>query len=60
VPVRVIVGSADVVETEASLRAFFGKVIPSAKFLVVPGVSHMAPLEATAAVVIAIRSAQIA
>ena len=60
VPVRVIVGSADVVETEASLRAAFGKVIRGAKFIVLPGVSHMAPLEATAAVVAAIRSAQLA
>ncbi len=57
-PVHIIVGSADVVETEASLRAAFSKVIPSAGYTVLPGVSHMAPLEATAEVVSAIRSAQ--
>jgi len=42
VPVRVIVGGADTVEKEASLRAAFGKVIPSAEFVVLPGVGHMA------------------
>ena len=57
VPVHVIVGSADVVETEASLRAAFGKVLPGTHFIVLPGVSHMGPLEATAQVVDAIRSA---
>ena len=55
VPVRIIVGGADVVETADSLRAAFGKVIPNAEFVVLPGVSHMAPLEATAEVVEAIR-----
>ncbi len=60
VPVHIIVGSADVVETEASLRAEFGKVLPSTNFTVLPGVSHMAPLEATAQVVEAIRSALMA
>ena len=57
VPVHIIVGSADVVETEASLRKDFGKVLPSTTFTVLPGVSHMAPLEATSQVVDAIRSA---
>ncbi len=57
VPVHIIVGSADVVETEASLRHDFGKVLPSTTFTVLPGVSHMAPLEATSQVVDAIRSA---
>ena len=57
VPVHIIVGSADVVETEASLRKDFGKVLPSTTFTVLPGVSHMAPLEATSQVVGAIRSA---
>ena len=56
VPVRIIVGSADVVETEASLRAAFGKVIPGTTFTVLPGLSHMAPLEAPGEVVDAIRS----
>ncbi len=58
VPAHIIVGGADVVETEASLRAAFSKVIPTAKYTVLPGVSHMAPLEATSEVVDAIRSAQ--
>ena len=57
VPVRVIVGAADNVESEASLRAAFGKVLPEAEFIVLPGVGHLAPLEATAEVVGAIRSA---
>ncbi len=57
VPVHVIVGSVDVVETEASLRKDFGEVLPSTTFTVLPGVSHMAPLEATSQVVDAIRSA---
>ena len=59
VPVRVVVGAADKVETEASLRVAFGKVIPGAEFVVLPGVGHMAPLEATAEVVNAIRSAKV-
>ena len=59
VPVRVIVGTADVVETEASLRASFGKVIPGTQFTVLPGLSHMAPLEATGMVAKAIRAAQV-
>ena len=57
VPVHIIVGSADVVETEVSLREAFGKVLLSTTFTVLPGVSHMAPLEATSQVVDAIRSA---
>ena len=58
-PVRIIVGGADIVETEASLRAAFGKVIPSADFIVLPGVGHLSPIEATAEVVEAIRAAQV-
>ncbi len=57
VPVRIIVGSADTVETEASLRAAFGKAVPGTDFVVLPGVGHLAPLEATAEVVNAIRFA---
>ena len=57
VPIHIIVGSADVVETPDSLRAAFGKAISSTGFTVLPGVSHMAPLEATAEVGGAIRSA---
>lgn len=47
VPVTIIVGSADTVETEAALRAEFGKVIPGTDFVVLPGVSHMAPLDSS-------------
>ena len=60
VPVRVIVGGADTVETEASLRTAFGRVIPGTRFIVLPGVGHLAPLEASADVAEAIRSAQLA
>ena len=60
VPVRVIVGSADNIETEASLRAAFERVIPGTQFIVLPGVGHLAPLEASAEVAEAIRSAQLA
>lgn len=60
VPVCIIVGSADNIESEASLRAGFGKAIPSARFVVLPGVGHLAPLEAPADLVAAIRSAQAA
>ncbi len=58
VPVHVIVGSADGIESERSLRATLGKVIPNTEFIVLPGVGHLAPLEATAEVVDAIRHAQ--
>ena len=58
VPVRVIVGTADVVEPEASLRAAFGKAIPGTRFTVLSCLSHMAPLEATGEVAEAIRAAQ--
>ena len=59
VPVRIVVGDADTVEPVASLRDAFGKVLPDTDFIVLPGVSHMAPLEATAQVVNAIRSAKV-
>ena len=57
VPVRVIVGTADNVESEDSLRAAFESILPRAEFIVLPGVGHLAPLEAAAEVVGAIRSA---
>jgi pimeloyl-ACP methyl ester carboxylesterase len=59
VPVRVVVGSADKIESESALRVAFGKVIPRTDFVVLPGVGHLAPLEATAEVVNAIRAARI-
>jgi pimeloyl-ACP methyl ester carboxylesterase len=57
VPVRIIVGGADRIESETALRAAFGKVIPGAVFVLLPAVGHLAPLEATGEVVRAIRSA---
>ena len=57
VPVRVVVGSADTVESERSLRAAFAGVVPAAEFVVLPGVGHLAPLEAPAEVAAAIRVA---
>lgn len=57
VPVSVVVGSADTVESERSLRAAFAGVVPTAEFVVLPGVGHLAPLEAPAEVAAAIRVA---
>lgn len=57
VRVHVIVGGDDRVEPEASLRAAFGKVPGGVAFTVLPGVGHMAPLEAPAELADAIRSA---
>jgi pimeloyl-ACP methyl ester carboxylesterase len=57
VPVHVIVGGADNIESEASLRKAFASVVPQAEFVVLDGVGHLAPLEATAELVAAIRSA---
>ena len=48
VPVHVIVGGADNIETESSLRAAFSGVLPGPEFTVLPGVGHLAPLEAPA------------
>ncbi len=56
VPVHVIVGGDDRVETEASLRAAFGKVLEGVNFVVIPGVGHIAPLGAPAKLASAIRS----
>ena len=56
VAVHVIVGGADNIETESTLRAGFGGVLPAAKFTVLPGVGHLAPLEAPAEVANAIRA----
>ena len=53
--VCVVVGSADTVESERSLRAAFAKVVPGAEFIVLPGVGHLSPLEAPAEVAAAIR-----
>jgi len=60
VSVRVIVGAADNIESEGSLRAAFGGVLPATEFTVLPGVGHLAPLEAPAELTGAIRAALIA
>lgn len=57
VPVHVIAGSDDAVEPEASLRAAFARVLRQVDFTVIPGVGHIAPLEAPSALAEAIRSA---
>lgn len=58
IAVHVVVGSADVVEPEPSLRSAFGKVIPRTAFTVIPGAGHLSPLEATTELAAAIRAAQ--
>jgi len=59
VPIRVVVGENDIVETESALRTAFGEFYPAADFVVIPGTGHLAPLEAPSAVVDAIRTAPI-
>jgi len=56
VPVSVIVGSADTVESEGSLRTAFAGLVPAAEFIILPGVGHLAPLEAPDEVAAAIRA----
>jgi pimeloyl-ACP methyl ester carboxylesterase len=58
VPLHIIAGGDDAVEPAASLRAAFGKTLHDVHFTVIPGVGHMAPLEAPAELARAIRSAQ--
>jgi pimeloyl-ACP methyl ester carboxylesterase len=57
VPVHIIAGGDDSIEPEATLRAAFGKVLRNVNFIVIPGVGHIAPLEAPARLAQAIRSA---
>ncbi len=58
VPVHVIVGSEDRIEEEASLKEAFGGVLPETSFTLIRGAGHLAPLEATAEVALAIHSVQ--
>jgi pimeloyl-ACP methyl ester carboxylesterase len=57
VPVHIIAGGDDAVEPEASLRAAFGKALRKVDFVVIPGVGHIAQLEAPVKVADAIRHA---
>jgi pimeloyl-ACP methyl ester carboxylesterase len=45
-PSTVIVGDADQVEPESFLRREFESRIPGTEFIILPGVGHLAPLEA--------------
>ena len=42
----IIVGDADQVEPESFLRREFESRIPGTEFIILPGVGHLAPLEA--------------
>lgn len=57
VPIRVIVGDKDVVETEAALRAAFDKYYAGTDYVVIDKVGHMIPLEAPVELAHAIRGA---
>jgi pimeloyl-ACP methyl ester carboxylesterase len=57
VPLCIIAGGDDRVESEASLREAFGKVLHGVRMVVIPGVGHIAPLEAPAKLANAIRFA---
>ena len=46
VPTTIIVGDADRVEPESLLRREFETRIPGIEFVILPGVGHLAPLEA--------------
>lgn len=60
VSVCIRVGSADAIEIEAALRAAFGKAMRSTRFIVLPGVDHLVPLEDSTNLVAAIRSTRAA
>jgi pimeloyl-ACP methyl ester carboxylesterase len=57
VPVTVIVGDADKVETEPLLRRELGSRIPGTEFIILPGVGHLSPLEAPGELAAAIMKA---
>jgi len=60
VPVRVIIGGNDQIETEAALRTAFDAHYPGTDYVVVPRAGHLIPLEAPEAVANAIRTARTA
>lgn len=57
IPVCVIIGENDMVETEPALRAAFDEFYPGTKYFVIPRTGHLSPLEAPGDVVEAIRTA---
>lgn len=59
VPIRVILGSADKIESETSLRLAFEKVNHGTRFTILTGIGHLAPLEAASDVAGAIRSSRV-
>ena len=56
VPVTLLVGSLDKVENAGRLREIFGQAIPQTRFIEIPGVGHLSPLEAPEAVASACRA----
>lgn len=56
-PIRVLVGERDHVMPEEKLRPRFDPYYPQAEYVVIPGTGHLSPLEATPAVIDAIRTA---
>ena len=56
VPVTLLVGSLDQVEAPSRLRLIFGQAIPQTRFIEIPGVGHLAPLEAPEVIASACRS----
>jgi pimeloyl-ACP methyl ester carboxylesterase len=57
VPVTVIVGDSDKVETESLLRRELASRIPGTEFIILPGVGHLSPLEAPSELAAAITKA---
>lgn len=55
VPVTLVVGSLDKVEDPSRLREIFGEAVPQTRFVEVPGVGHLSPLEAPDAIASACR-----
>lgn len=57
VPVTVIVGDQDKVESEPVLRRELGSRIRVTEFVILPGVGHLSPLEAPSELAAAIAKA---
>ncbi|SMF20217.1 Pimeloyl-ACP methyl ester carboxylesterase [Azospirillum oryzae] len=50
IPTLIAVGDCDRVERADGLREIYGEILPAAEFRILPGVGHLSPLEAPAAV----------